>query len=136
MQTWLQDQESRRVLMGALGVILLWVAAIVLAVVTLTRPFPPPTSLGPAAPPAGPSALPSTMPTVPVSSPTPTGARPGTGPALTGARYPHGELPGDVKDDTAPPSRPAPAPSKPPAPIPTLPPLPVPPVPPLPSPPI
>src|SRR3989442_893354 len=108
MQAWPREPSEgiRRALIGM--VVLLWVAAIVLAVVALTRPSPPPTSLRPASPPIGASPPPATPgPSISSGNPRLVGVLPKTGP--TGANYPPGEPPRDVEDDTAPPSRSPPA---------------------------
>src|SRR6266851_3072518 len=124
MLAWPREPSDgiRRALIGM--VVLLWVAAIVLAVVALTRPSPPQTGLRPASPPIGASPLPATPgPSISSGNPRLVGVLPRTGPAS--ANYPPGEPPGDVEDDTAPPSRSAPAPANPASPNSALPTLPV-----------
>ncbi|HLB77937.1 MAG TPA: hypothetical protein VJO72_12965 [Candidatus Dormibacteraeota bacterium] len=124
MLAWPREPSDgiRRALIGM--VVLLWVAAIVLAVVALTRPSPPQTSLRPASPPLGASPPPATPgPSISSANPRLVGVLPRTGPAS--ANYPPGEPPGDVEDDTAPPSRSAPAPANPTAQNSTVPTLPV-----------
>jgi hypothetical protein len=125
MQTWPREPSEgiRRALIGM--VVVLWVAAIVLAVVALTRPFPLPTSLWPASPHIGASAPPPTPgPSISSGNPALEAVLPRTGPASAG--YPPGEPPGDVEDDTAPPPRSASAPANPTSPAAAPPTLPVP----------
>src|SRR5712692_9064043 len=123
MLAWPREPSDgiRRALIGM--VVLLWVAAIVLAVVALTRPSPP-TSLRPASPPLGASPPPTTPgPSISSGNPRLAAVLPRIGPAT--ANYPPGEPPGDVEDDTAPPSRSAAPPANPASPKSALPTLPV-----------